>query len=138
MLEAADELASALRGAMNSPTLTIIDCPVDASENLRLTQRLDMLGCQLKRTHKNTGENKKWFGNDSNKWEAFEKHTFLRKPGFWEEKFLTLLKLVVFKGSNVSSNVSSPSSFFQSCDTLRPKGGVTLWSTETFIFLNSI
>jgi thiamine pyrophosphate-dependent acetolactate synthase large subunit-like protein len=43
MLEVVDELAPALRGALNSQTLTIIDCPVEASEKLRLTQRLDML-----------------------------------------------------------------------------------------------
>jgi acetolactate synthase I/II/III large subunit len=42
-IESVDELAPALRAALNSPTLTIIDCPVDASENLRLTQRLSTL-----------------------------------------------------------------------------------------------
>lgn len=39
-VESADELAPALRAALNLNQLTIIDCPVDASENLRLTQRL--------------------------------------------------------------------------------------------------
>jgi acetolactate synthase-1/2/3 large subunit len=39
----ADELVPALRTALNSNKLTIIDCPVDASENLRLTQRLAKL-----------------------------------------------------------------------------------------------
>jgi acetolactate synthase-1/2/3 large subunit len=39
----ADELALALRTALNSNKLTIIDCPVDASENVRLTQRLGAL-----------------------------------------------------------------------------------------------
>jgi acetolactate synthase-1/2/3 large subunit len=39
-IESADELAPALRAALNSNKLTIIDCPVDAAENLRLTQRL--------------------------------------------------------------------------------------------------
>lgn len=39
----ADELAPALRTALNSNKLTIIDCPVDASENLRLTERLRAL-----------------------------------------------------------------------------------------------
>jgi hypothetical protein len=29
-----------LHAALNSNNLAIIDCPVDASENLRLTQRL--------------------------------------------------------------------------------------------------
>ena len=36
----ADELAPALRSALDSDKLTVIDCPVDASENLRLTERL--------------------------------------------------------------------------------------------------
>ena len=39
-IESADELAPALRAALNSTKLTVIDCPVDASENLRLTERL--------------------------------------------------------------------------------------------------
>jgi acetolactate synthase I/II/III large subunit len=42
-IESADELAPTLRSALRSKKLTIIDCPVDASENLRLSQRLDML-----------------------------------------------------------------------------------------------
>jgi acetolactate synthase-1/2/3 large subunit len=42
-IESADELAPALRSALSSNKLTIIDCPVDASENLRLTQRLGTL-----------------------------------------------------------------------------------------------
>ena len=42
-IESADELVPALRTALNSNKLTIIDCPVDASENLRLTQRLAKL-----------------------------------------------------------------------------------------------
>jgi acetolactate synthase I/II/III large subunit len=42
-IETADELAPALRTALSSNRLTIIDCPVDASENLRLSQRLDAL-----------------------------------------------------------------------------------------------
>ena len=45
-IESADELAPAIRTALNSPTPTIIDCPVDASENLRLTQRLGTLARQ--------------------------------------------------------------------------------------------
>jgi acetolactate synthase-1/2/3 large subunit len=36
----ADELLPALRTALSSNKLTIIDCPVCAAENLRLTQRL--------------------------------------------------------------------------------------------------
>jgi acetolactate synthase-1/2/3 large subunit len=42
-IESADQLAPTLRMALNSNKLTIIDCPVDASENLRLTDRLRML-----------------------------------------------------------------------------------------------
>jgi acetolactate synthase I/II/III large subunit len=42
-IESADELSPALRSALSSNKLTIIDCPVDASENLRLTQRLGTL-----------------------------------------------------------------------------------------------
>ena len=42
-IESADELAPALRTALTSNQLTIIDCPVDAAENLRLTQRLGAL-----------------------------------------------------------------------------------------------
>jgi acetolactate synthase I/II/III large subunit len=42
-IESADELAPALRTALSSNRLTIIDCPVDASENLRLTEKLRML-----------------------------------------------------------------------------------------------
>jgi acetolactate synthase-1/2/3 large subunit len=40
-ISSAEELAPALRAALNSNKLTIIDCPVEASENLRLTQRLE-------------------------------------------------------------------------------------------------
>ncbi|MEJ2653304.1 MAG: hypothetical protein P8173_16395 [Gammaproteobacteria bacterium] len=36
----ADELAPALRTGLEANKLTIIDCPVDASENLRLSQKL--------------------------------------------------------------------------------------------------
>lgn len=42
-IEAADELAPVLRTALSSNQLTIIDCPVDATENLRLTHRLGVL-----------------------------------------------------------------------------------------------
>ncbi|GJL67979.1 MAG: acetolactate synthase [Nitrospirales bacterium] len=38
-----EELAPVLRKALSSNTLTIIDCPVDPSENLLLTQRLGTL-----------------------------------------------------------------------------------------------
>ena len=39
-IETAEELAGALRAALGSDKLTLIDCPVDATENLRLTRRL--------------------------------------------------------------------------------------------------
>jgi len=42
-VESAKELAPALRTALDSNKLTIIDCPVDESENMRLTQRLGRL-----------------------------------------------------------------------------------------------
>jgi acetolactate synthase-1/2/3 large subunit len=42
-IAAADQLASTLRTALNSNQLSIIDCPVDVSENLLLTQRLGTL-----------------------------------------------------------------------------------------------
>ncbi len=42
-IESADELTPALRSALGSNKLTIIDCPVDAAENLRLSQRLGPL-----------------------------------------------------------------------------------------------
>src|ERR1019366_8214006 len=42
-IQSADELVPALRSALSSNKLTIIDCPVDASENLHLTQRLGTL-----------------------------------------------------------------------------------------------
>ena len=42
-LGSADELAPLLRTALDSNKLTIIDCPVDATENLRLTERLGAL-----------------------------------------------------------------------------------------------
>jgi acetolactate synthase-1/2/3 large subunit len=42
-IQSAAQLAPTLRAALNSNKLSIIDCPVDASENLRLTQRLGTL-----------------------------------------------------------------------------------------------
>jgi acetolactate synthase-1/2/3 large subunit len=42
-IESAEGLVPALLGALNSNKLTIIDCLVDAAENLRLTQRLGPL-----------------------------------------------------------------------------------------------
>jgi acetolactate synthase-1/2/3 large subunit len=43
-IESAGELAPVLRTALSSNKLSIIDCPVDASESLRLTERLSALG----------------------------------------------------------------------------------------------
>jgi acetolactate synthase-1/2/3 large subunit len=45
-IESAEELSPALAAALNSNKLTIIDCPVDAAENLRLTQRLGALAVE--------------------------------------------------------------------------------------------
>ncbi len=42
-IESAGELAPVLRTALRSNKVTIIDCLVDASENLRLNQRLGAL-----------------------------------------------------------------------------------------------
>ncbi|MDT3779620.1 acetolactate synthase large subunit [Nitrospira sp. MA-1] len=42
-IASAEELVPVLRKALSSNTLSIIDCPVDASENLLLTQRLGTL-----------------------------------------------------------------------------------------------
>jgi len=42
-IESADELAPALREALASDKVTLIDCPVDPGENLRLTERLGAL-----------------------------------------------------------------------------------------------
>ena len=38
-IELADQLAPVLRAALSSNRLSIIDCPVDVSENLLLTER---------------------------------------------------------------------------------------------------
>ena len=42
-IEPTDELARALRTALSPSKLTMIDCPVDALENLRLTKKLGTL-----------------------------------------------------------------------------------------------
>jgi acetolactate synthase-1/2/3 large subunit len=39
-IESADELLPMLRGALDDDTVSVIACPVDYSENLRLTDRL--------------------------------------------------------------------------------------------------
>ena len=42
---AADELAGILKDARSQPTVSIIDCPVDYKENLKLTEQLGNLVC---------------------------------------------------------------------------------------------
>jgi acetolactate synthase-1/2/3 large subunit len=46
-VEAADELAPALEAAFQSGKPTLVDCPVDYAENLKLTDRLGHLVCPL-------------------------------------------------------------------------------------------
>jgi acetolactate synthase-1/2/3 large subunit len=46
-IESAGELAQALRAALEAKALTVISCPVDFRENLRLTQRLGSLVCPI-------------------------------------------------------------------------------------------
>jgi thiamine pyrophosphate-dependent acetolactate synthase large subunit-like protein len=42
---AADELAPALHAALQQNTLSVIDCPIDFNENLKLTEKLGSLVC---------------------------------------------------------------------------------------------
>ena len=46
-VEAADELLPVLRDAIESNTVAIIDCPVDYSENMKLTEKLGNLVCPI-------------------------------------------------------------------------------------------
>jgi len=46
-IEAADELALALGDAFKSSRPTLIDCPVDYRENVKLTERLGQLVCPI-------------------------------------------------------------------------------------------
>jgi acetolactate synthase-1/2/3 large subunit len=46
-VEAADELAPILSAALAEKRVTVIDCPVDFSENLKLTEKLGQLICPL-------------------------------------------------------------------------------------------
>ncbi|RMD82232.1 MAG: acetolactate synthase large subunit [Candidatus Dadabacteria bacterium] len=46
-IERADELLPALGRALDRPGVTLIDCPVDYSENVRLTERLGQLVCPI-------------------------------------------------------------------------------------------
>ena len=44
---AAAELAPILRQAIADDTVVVIDCPVDYSENMKLTERLGKLVCPI-------------------------------------------------------------------------------------------
>jgi hypothetical protein len=44
---AAEELAAILKDALSQDVPTVIDCPVDYSENLKLTERLGVLVCPI-------------------------------------------------------------------------------------------
>ena len=46
-VEAADQLAQALKQAITDDTVVVIDCPVDYSENMKLTERLGKLVCPI-------------------------------------------------------------------------------------------
>ena len=46
-VESADELAPALEAAFTSGRATLIDCPIDYAENLKLTERLGHLVCPI-------------------------------------------------------------------------------------------
>ncbi len=46
-VEAADELLPVLRDAIESNTVAVIDCPVDYSENMKLTEKLGNLVCPI-------------------------------------------------------------------------------------------
>jgi len=46
-VRAADELAPILRQAIADRTVAVIDCPVDYSENMKLTEKLEKLVCPV-------------------------------------------------------------------------------------------
>jgi acetolactate synthase-1/2/3 large subunit len=46
-LQAADELVPMLKQAIDDDTVVIIDCPVDYSENMKLTEKLGNLVCPI-------------------------------------------------------------------------------------------
>lgn len=46
-IESADELLPAIRRAVEDDTVVIIDCPVDYSENMKLTEKLGKLVCPI-------------------------------------------------------------------------------------------
>ncbi|MBT8076959.1 MAG: acetolactate synthase large subunit, partial [Gammaproteobacteria bacterium] len=46
-VEAADELLPILKQAISDDTVVVIDCPVDYSENMKLTEKLGKLVCPI-------------------------------------------------------------------------------------------
>jgi acetolactate synthase-1/2/3 large subunit len=46
-VESAEELPHVLREALDHEGVSVIDCPVDYSENLKLTERLGQLICPI-------------------------------------------------------------------------------------------
>ena len=46
-VEAADQLVPTLKQAIADDTVVIIDCPVDYSENMKLTEKLGNLVCPI-------------------------------------------------------------------------------------------
>ena len=46
-VESADALLPTLRQAIEDDTVVLIDCPVDYSENMKLTEKLGQLVCPI-------------------------------------------------------------------------------------------
>ena len=46
-VRAADELVPIIKQAIADQTVVVVDCPVDYSENLKLTERLGNLVCPI-------------------------------------------------------------------------------------------
>jgi len=46
-VEAADQLVPILQQAIADDTVVVIDCPVDYSENMKLTEKLGKLVCPI-------------------------------------------------------------------------------------------
>ena len=46
-MQVADELVPTLKQAIAADTVVIIDCPVDYSENMKLTEKLGNLVCPI-------------------------------------------------------------------------------------------
>ena len=46
-VEKEDELGPILKSALNSKGVSVIDCPVDYNENLKLTDRLGEIICPM-------------------------------------------------------------------------------------------